>query len=153
MSAWTAEMDARLARLWGDGLSTTKIGLAMKLSKNSIVGRAHRQLLPPRPSPIKFSDAPKERVPPVARAKKATLPALACAVDVKPVKKTAVVLVMRTQLCCWPIGTPGEPDFHFCDVRGVVAGKPYCAAHCAVAYTGKRQAGPVYIDRATRQFG
>ena len=35
--------------------------------------------------------------------------------------------------CRWPIGHPGEPDFHFCTERALV-GKPYCAEHTALAY-------------------
>ena len=35
--------------------------------------------------------------------------------------------------CMWPIGHPGEDDFHFCG-ETPVAGKPYCADHAAIAY-------------------
>ena len=35
--------------------------------------------------------------------------------------------------CQWPIGHPGEPNFHFCgDHRDI--GRPYCAKHAAIAY-------------------
>jgi GcrA cell cycle regulator len=36
--------------------------------------------------------------------------------------------------CRWPIGEPRRPGFRYCDAADVVLGKPYCAAHCAVAY-------------------
>ena len=39
----------------------------------------------------------------------------------------------RVSTCCWPIGDPGKPGFHFCD-QVSVSGKPYCDAHCAKAY-------------------
>jgi len=35
--------------------------------------------------------------------------------------------------CMWPIGHPGEDDFHFCGDRPV-PGKSYCADHAAKAY-------------------
>ena len=35
--------------------------------------------------------------------------------------------------CMWPIGHPGEDNFHFCGEHPV-AGKPYCDHHAAVAY-------------------
>lgn len=35
--------------------------------------------------------------------------------------------------CMWPIGHPGEEDFHFCCARPV-PGKPYCEEHAARAY-------------------
>jgi GcrA cell cycle regulator len=36
-------------------------------------------------------------------------------------------------VCMWPIGHPGEDDFHFCG-EAPIAGKPYCDHHAAVAY-------------------
>jgi len=51
-SAWTAEDDARLRALWDAGHSLIQIGVRMGRSKNSVVGRAHRLRLAPRPSPI-----------------------------------------------------------------------------------------------------
>ena len=35
--------------------------------------------------------------------------------------------------CMWPIGHPGEEEFHFCGEQPV-AGKPYCGHHVEVAY-------------------
>jgi GcrA cell cycle regulator len=35
--------------------------------------------------------------------------------------------------CCWPLGHPGDPDFHFCGVPAV-SDRPYCAVHVAKAY-------------------
>jgi len=35
--------------------------------------------------------------------------------------------------CMWPLGHPGEEDFHFCGEHPVV-GKPYCEHHVEVAY-------------------
>jgi GcrA cell cycle regulator len=35
--------------------------------------------------------------------------------------------------CLWPIGHPGDPDFHFCCARPLPS-KPYCADHAARAY-------------------
>lgn len=39
--------------LWAMGLSTSEIGRAMGVTKNVIVGLAHRNQFAPRPSPIK----------------------------------------------------------------------------------------------------
>jgi GcrA cell cycle regulator len=36
-------------------------------------------------------------------------------------------------VCMWPIGHPDDHDFHFCGDRPE-PGRPYCAAHAAVAY-------------------
>lgn len=34
--------------------------------------------------------------------------------------------------CRWPIGHPGEPDFHFCNAT--MTSWPYCEAHRKIAY-------------------
>jgi GcrA cell cycle regulator len=50
---WDEETIARLRALWADGHSTAEIGRRMGVSKNAVVGKAHRLNLPPRPSPIR----------------------------------------------------------------------------------------------------
>ena len=35
--------------------------------------------------------------------------------------------------CMWPVGHPGEDDFHFCGEHPM-AGKPYCDHHVELAY-------------------
>lgn len=47
------ETIARARELWAMGLSTSEIGRAMGVNKNVIVGIAHRNGFPGRPSPIK----------------------------------------------------------------------------------------------------
>lgn len=39
---WTTERDALLVKLWGDGYSSDRIAVTMKVSRNAIVGRIHR---------------------------------------------------------------------------------------------------------------
>ena len=53
MTAWTPERVATVTRLWNEGLTTAEIGRAVGMSKNAVVGKAHRLQLPPRPSPIR----------------------------------------------------------------------------------------------------
>lgn len=61
---WSAEVIARLRVFWAEGHSTAEIGRRMGLTKNSIVGKAHRLNLPPRPSPIRRGGAGKpEAIP------------------------------------------------------------------------------------------
>jgi GcrA cell cycle regulator len=43
------------------------------------------------------------------------------------------LLDLNDRICKWPLGHPGEPDFHFCG-NPVNPGFPYCLAHCSVAY-------------------
>lgn len=49
---WDDKADAKLRALWAEGLSTAKIGERMGITKNSVIGRAHRLGLPGRASPI-----------------------------------------------------------------------------------------------------
>ena len=43
------------------------------------------------------------------------------------------LLDLNDRICKWPIGHPGEPDFHFCG-KPVNPGFPYCVDHCGQAY-------------------
>lgn len=43
------------------------------------------------------------------------------------------LLDLNDRICKWPLGHPGEPDFHFCGEK-VNPGFPYCVAHCGHAY-------------------
>ena len=43
------------------------------------------------------------------------------------------LLDLNDRICRWPMGHPGEPDFHFCG-QASNPGFPYCVQHCGVAY-------------------
>ncbi len=45
------------------------------------------------------------------------------------------LLDLNEKICKWPLGHPGEPDFHFCGEK-VNPGFPYCVEHCGRAYQG-----------------
>jgi GcrA cell cycle regulator len=151
-----------LRELWAEGLSTAEIGRRLGVSKNAIVGKAHRLELEARPSPIR-RDSTKpvsENVVPLA----ATLPPLPSdspALVVPVIQPPSVVpetpraivvppppappppapprpvpqpVLRRANLaCCWPIGEPGTRSFRFCDGSSV-PGKPYCEEHIRLAY-------------------
>jgi GcrA cell cycle regulator len=51
--SWPAEELAELERLWREGFSTAEIARRMHKRKDQILGMAHREDLPSRPSPIK----------------------------------------------------------------------------------------------------
>lgn len=135
---WTEETIARLRQLWAEGHSTAEIGRRMGISKNAVVGKAHRLQLEARPSPIRRDGAavrrpptPRPLAPPAAegpRERPASPPLRAV-----PAPRSTV----RTMPCCWPIGEPGTPEFRFCD-EPAMAGKPYCGAHAQLAYVKVR---------------
>jgi GcrA cell cycle regulator len=78
---WNEETIRHLRDLWAEGHSTAEIGRRLGVSKNAIVGKAHRLDLDARPSPIR-RDGPKpasERPAPYPRVAGPTLPPLASA--------------------------------------------------------------------------
>ena len=48
---WTLACTKTLAKLWNKGLPTGEIGRRMGVTKNAVVGKAHRMGLPRRQSP------------------------------------------------------------------------------------------------------
>ncbi len=50
---WTDAVILSLRALWDEGLSTAEIGRRLGVTKNAVVGKAHRLVLPARPSPIR----------------------------------------------------------------------------------------------------
>jgi GcrA cell cycle regulator len=159
---WSDETIARLKLLWAEGLSTAEIGRRMGISKNAVVGKAHRLLLASRPSPIRRESegsrpsrpAAARRVvgptlpsfaaaPPASRPDPAgrSLPAAALspAQSLRPVVAPRPLTTERRRnvACCWPIGEPGTSSFRFCDAESI-HGKPYCDTHAALAYVRVR---------------
>jgi GcrA cell cycle regulator len=147
---WNETIITELRSLWTEGLSTAEIGRRLGISKNAVVGKAHRLDLSPRPSPIRRSDRPSGSTPPAPRAIGPTLaplsstpvstpaatPASVSAAKAAPARRLTAVApapVARVSACCWPVGEPGKPGFHFCD-GAAVHGKPYCAEHAQLAY-------------------
>ena len=75
---WDEETIRLLRDLWAQGHSTAEIGRRLGVSKNAIVGKAHRLELDARPSPIKRGvvKSASERPLPCLRAAGPTLPPL-----------------------------------------------------------------------------
>jgi len=202
--SWTDDRIDTLKTMWEKGMTASQIAEALgDVSRNAVIGKAHRLGLQSRPSPVKPNDdstaaapapAPvKKAAPPVAEAPRpapAPAPAPAAApaassaaaipatpaipapgappqpilrsvgpggfvrqapgeqqppiapapprrlVPAKPSPEIAgktSLLDLNDKICKWPLGHPGEPDFHFCGEK-VNPGFPYCVAHCGHAY-------------------
>jgi GcrA cell cycle regulator len=77
---WADEIITRLRELWDEGHSTAEIGRRLGVSKNAVVGKAHRLDLPARPSPIRREgERPPHRSGPPRRFAGPTLPPLSSA--------------------------------------------------------------------------
>ena len=195
--SWTEERIERLKSMWAEGATASQIADELGgVSRNAVIGKAHRLGLEQRPSPVKAVEekdkkaakparapaaakpAPSESEP-AAAAKPAPTPAAGSApaperpqpsggemqyrsigpggfirqgpgdqqapippapprrlVPAKPSPEVADktgLLDLNDRICKWPLGHPGEPDFHFCG-EPANPGFPYCVAHCGVAY-------------------
>src|SRR3954452_954064 len=192
--SWTDERIERLKKMWHDGATASQIADELGgVSRNAVIGKAHRLGLEQRPSPVKPGDDEKNkkpvpaaaapvapppprvepRVEPQRQASPVPLTAAAAAarpanevqyrsigpggfvrqgpgdqqapippapprrlVPAKPSPEVAdktSLLDLNDRICKWPMGHPGEPDFHFCG-QPSNPGFPYCVAHCGVAY-------------------
>lgn len=84
---WNDETIRHLRDLWAEGHSTAEIGRRLGVSKNAIVGKAHRLDLDARPSPIRRDvvKAVADSALPYPRPIGPTLPPLASACTPAPV--------------------------------------------------------------------
>jgi GcrA cell cycle regulator len=204
--SWTDERIETLRKMWDSGLTATQIAEELGgVSRNAVIGKAHRLGLASRPSPVKANAAEAKPAPapapaappapkpaPAAPAPRAAAPVAAPApapapvieeededeveapapvvregpvlrsvgpggfirqnpgeqappiapapprrlVPAKPSKEIegkTTLLDLNDRICKWPLGHPGEPDFHFCGEK-VNPGFPYCVDHCGHAY-------------------
>jgi GcrA cell cycle regulator len=194
--SWTDERIDRLKSLWTQGMTASQIADELGgVSRNAVIGKAHRLGLQARPSPVKPNEAadaeggpaPAASAPrsapaaqphasaPARPAAPAAEPAPAAAAAAPPPPQPLIrsigpggfvrqspgeqqspippapprrlvpakpspeiadktgLLDLNEKICKWPIGHPGEPDFHFCG-QPANPGFPYCVQHCGVAY-------------------
>jgi GcrA cell cycle regulator len=218
--SWTDERIEKLTKMWEGGATASQIAEELGgVSRNAVIGKAHRLGLKARPSPVKPNDKseaapakaprpaaeppapaePREAAPrpvpappappapraPVAAAPVASpaAPSEAATVDTPaPAPQPRIVSVgpggflrqgpgdqqapippapprrlvparpsnevadktglldLNDRICRWPMGHPGEPDFHFCGEK-VNPGFPYCVDHCGRAYQAQLPRG------------
>ena len=208
--SWTEERIATLSKMWEGGQTASQIAEALGgVSRNAVIGKAHRLGLQARPSPVRPNEPEPKPVEPAVEVTAPTPPpapepvetapviaddpvepepadeaddvidaprpvaAPAAPVDAPPapvlrsigpggflrqapgeqqapitpapprrlvaakpsaeIAGKTTLLDLNDRICKWPLGHPGEPDFHFCGDK-VNPGFPYCVAHCGHAY-------------------
>lgn len=216
---WTDERIATLRKMWEGGSTASEIAAELGgVSRNAVIGKAHRLGLKARPSPVKANDkkkpaAPAKKPAAAAPAPRAAEPAERSSAPAEPVERPAprpaapvraesasdspipsqpipgpsadlpkivsvgpggflrqgpgdqqapippapprrlvpakpspeiagktTLLDLSDKVCRWPMGHPGEPDFHFCGEQ-VNPGFPYCVEHCGRAYQAQLPRG------------
>lgn len=137
---WTPDAITELRRLVDEGRTCSEIGKLIGCGKNAALSKAHRLNLPARPSCINRTYGPLPRKPAPNRNTVAVRPkpvsnaaTEAPAPGIRRPRHQKIVLPVSKSQCKWPIGHPGDDDFHFCTAKAL-QGKPYCAEHCSKAY-------------------
>ena len=204
--SWTDERIEKLTKMWEGGATASQIAEELGgVSRNAVIGKAHRLGLKARPSPVKANDkdsapapapraakapprpapSPAPRAAPAAAAPPRPAPAASAAaaapaptatpgprivsvgpggflrqgpgdqqapippapprrlVPAKPSPEIAdktSLLDLNDRICRWPMGHPGEADFHFCGDK-VNPGFPYCVEHCGRAFQAQLPRG------------
>lgn len=158
--SWTEQKIQMLKDMWGHGYSASEIAKHLGgLTRNAVIGKAHRLKLSSRPSPIKREDertaltpASGNAIPVMKSTRKRVmlrpLPVLPVPNTVKPasqetyrssfdtpIKRTEGIAVTKAgdRHCRWPVGDPRSPDFRFCGCAAYES-MPYCVDHARVAY-------------------
>src|SRR5512133_2365109 len=73
--SWTEERIERLKKMWHDGATASQIADELGgVSRNAVIGKAHRLGLEQRPSPVKPGDEEKAKKPSPAPAAAAPRP-------------------------------------------------------------------------------
>ena len=132
--SWTDERVALLKKLWGEGKTAAEIAKELGgVTRNAVIGKAHRLKLSNRVSPIQQNKKPviankvERKVATPVRAEKAAKPVL------PEIKGGVSLMDLGSRMCRWPHGDPRDDEFGFCGAE-IVAGLPYCAEHAKVAY-------------------
>ncbi|MFQ5625972.1 MAG: GcrA family cell cycle regulator [Methyloligellaceae bacterium] len=156
--AWTDDRVELLTKLWAEGLSASQIANRLGgVTRNAVIGKVHRLGLSGRTTTSRAKTARTRRRPAhtgnrVARPRlrshgntalkpaydpdsEEELELLPAAIPelVIPLHERASILTLNETICRWPIGDPGDEDFHFCG-RHSDAGTPYCDYHSRIAY-------------------
>ncbi len=131
--SWTDDRVALLKKLWGEGKTAAEIAKELGgVTRNAVIGKAHRLKLSNRVSPIqqnKKPAAPKPQVQAPTRAQQKQILR-----ETEQDNRERIPLTdLKPGACRWPIGDPREKNFGFCGCKAI-SGLPYCLEHAQVAY-------------------
>lgn len=123
---WSEDTITRLRELWAEGHSTAEIGRRLGVSKNAVVGKAHRLDLPARPSPIRrdTGEATEPRRSASRRVEGPTLPPLNSTAAASPAPVAAPVAT-TIAVPAAPVAPPPRPANVPAPRMHVVAPRPY----------------------------
>lgn len=130
--SWTDERVVLLKKLWGEGKTAAEIAKALGgVTRNAVIGKAHRLKLSNRISPIQQNERKEDRVPEIKKPLKAK--AIIMAKPANMSFKSLKMIELKERMCRWPSGDPKDEDFSFCGCTSA-PGLPYCEEHAKMAY-------------------
>ncbi|MBI1326781.1 MAG: gcrA cell cycle regulator family protein [Alphaproteobacteria bacterium] len=149
--SWTDERIALLKKLWGEGKTAAEIAKTLgDVTRNAVIGKAHRLKLASRISPIQQNKKPRAEKVAKLGAKKPREPRPVSAPrinidDIKILNGTGVTLLELTEsMCRWPVGDPKSKDFRYCGCSSV-PGLPYCPDHARAAFQPQGKGRSVFV--------
>jgi GcrA cell cycle regulator len=145
---WTGEMVSELRKLWAYGISASRIGKTLGVTKNAVVGKAHALGLPGRKSggrkgmhgkavKVRAAKKPRKVAPPVEPAPSPVEPVF------EDTSQNPTILTIGMHQCRFPLwGHDERPTINspFCGLP-VKPGVSYCPAHAAKMF-GKPEPHP-----------
>lgn len=172
-TTWTPARIGMLQELWGSGLSAKEIAarLGSGITRNAVIGKAHRLGLSSRPSPIKRTDGKVVGGTSIMKTRSSAPKAMGLRRDVvvgagsyngarslykdegdvrrgkadgfqaRSFKGSQTAQAAQAQQCRWPLGDPLKPGFRFCE-HTAIPGLSYCYDHACVAYQGSKKKTP-----------
>jgi GcrA cell cycle regulator len=133
--SWTDDRINLLKKMWVEGKTAAEIAKELgDVTRNAVIGKAHRLKLSNRVSPIQQNKKPAVKQAP--RAASEVVPAekrTKIILEKDKNRKTVSLLDLNARMCRWPIGDPRDENFGFCGDRSV-EGFPYCEDHAKAAY-------------------
>ena len=162
--SWTEERVSLLRKLWGEGHTAAEIAKELGgVTRNAVIGKAHRLKLSNRVSPIQQNRKPAnknvERKKSVEKIRTAANTSVRKAPS-KPVVTEEIVVKtgkmhslmdLQPRMCRWPSGDPKEENFGFCGEK-VLPGLPYCECHSKVAYQTSSRSRVFSADKEAAQI-
>lgn len=148
--SWTEERVSLLKKLWGEGHTAAEIAKQLGgVTRNAVIGKAHRLKLSNRVSPIQQNKKPANKNVERKTAKKTASIASVSNHNVSNVSAVPnkdnqasysnssgelySLMDLKPRMCRWPCGDPKHEDFGFCG-DNAMPGLPYCEEHAKLAY-------------------
>lgn len=154
--SWTDERVAMLKQLWGEGKTAAEIAKILGgVTRNAVIGKAHRLKLSGRVSPIQQNTRPETVISRSrsASASHMTSTAVSASVEARPMRalareletpvaprveeyvpgKIVKLVELKERMCRWPIGDPKDEKFGFCGCEAH-PDLPYCDYHAKQAF-------------------